>query len=56
MLQPTWSFADAVELARKEARVQETVLLSPGCSSYDQFLSYERRGEEFKRLVKEGGR
>jgi len=45
-------FADAVEWAHKEARKQETVLLSPGCSSYDQFQSYEHRGDEFKRLVK----
>jgi UDP-N-acetylmuramoylalanine--D-glutamate ligase len=49
-------FADAVRLARREAKEKETVLLSPGCSSYDQFPSYEHRGEEFKRLVKEGGK
>lgn len=46
-------FAEAVKLARKEAKVKETVLLSPGCSSYDQFQSYEHRGEEFKRLIRE---
>lgn len=46
-------FADAVKLAKLEAKEKETVLLSPGCSSYDQFLSYEHRGVEFKRLVRE---
>jgi len=46
-------FADAVKLAHMDAKKPETVLLSPGCSSYDQFTSYEHRGEEFKRLVKE---
>ena len=46
-------FADAVKCAKDEAREQEIVLLSPGCSSYDQFKSYEHRGDEFKRLVRE---
>lgn len=46
-------FADAVKAAKLEAKQKETVLLSPGCSSYDQFPSYEHRGDEFKRLVRE---
>jgi UDP-N-acetylmuramoylalanine--D-glutamate ligase len=46
-------FADAVKRAKSEAKKKETVLLSPGCSSYDQFESYEHRGECFKRLVRE---
>jgi UDP-N-acetylmuramoylalanine--D-glutamate ligase len=46
-------FADAVNYAKNNAKNNETVLLSPGCSSYDQFQNYEQRGEEFKRLVRE---
>jgi hypothetical protein len=29
----------------------EVVLLSPACTSYDQLENFERRGEEFRRLV-----
>jgi len=29
----------------------ENVLLSPACASWDMYVSYEKRGEEFKKLV-----
>jgi UDP-N-acetylmuramoylalanine--D-glutamate ligase len=42
---------DAVQSAFKIAAFGETILLSPGCSSYDMFKDYEHRGREFKRIV-----
>lgn len=44
---------DAVEHAASLAKSGETVLLSPGCSSFDMFKDYAHRGEEFQRIVKQ---
>lgn len=44
---------EAVSLAGMKAVPGGTVLLSPGCSSFDMFRDYAHRGEEFKRCVKE---
>ncbi len=41
----------AVAAARAAAVAGEVVLLSPACTSYDQFRDFEARGDEFKRLV-----
>ncbi len=46
------SLEAAVEHARCIASVGDTVLLSPGCASFDEFSSYAERGDEFRRLVK----
>jgi len=42
----------AVREARRDARQGETVLLSPGCASYDQFRNFEDRGNQFIQLVR----
>ncbi|NMA68150.1 MAG: UDP-N-acetylmuramoyl-L-alanine--D-glutamate ligase, partial [Desulfitobacterium sp.] len=46
------SFEDAVKLAIGEAVPGDVVLLSPACTSWDMFKSYEERGEFFKELVR----
>jgi UDP-N-acetylmuramoylalanine--D-glutamate ligase len=53
-LGPTESCGDlprAVERAARLAAPGDVVLLSPACASYDQFRSYEERGEAFRRLA-----
>ena len=44
-------FEAAVNLAHRLAKENQTVLLSPACSSYDLFDNYEQRGKVFKELV-----
>ena len=41
----------AVSEAHRNAGPGDVVLLSPGCASYDQYRSYEERGDHFRRLV-----
>src|SRR5262249_47585603 len=45
------SLADAVERAHANATPGETVLFSPGTSSFDMFKSYADRGDQFRALV-----
>jgi len=47
------TLAEAFALAKRLARPGEAVLLSPGCSSFDQFANFEERGLRFKELVNE---
>lgn len=42
---------EAVTLAQRVAQPGDVILLSPGCASFDQFKSFEERGNVFKQLV-----
>jgi len=43
----------AVKRAYALAQPGDTVLLAPACASFDQFRSFEHRGEVFKQIVRE---
>ena len=49
----TQSMKEAVMIAHKIAEKNENVLLSPACASFDLFESYEDRGIQFKKAVRE---
>lgn len=46
------SLGEAVETARRRALRGDTILLSPGCTSYDMFRDFEERGNLFQEIVK----
>ena len=42
----------AEKMVRKKTNIKElNIILSPACSSFDKFLSYEERGVYFKKCV-----
>lgn len=49
----THSLEEAVAECRRLASEGDTVLLSPCCASFDLFKSYEDRGEQFKKAVRD---
>lgn len=47
------NLAAAVDEAFRAAAPGESILLSPGCASFDMFENYRDRGDQFKKLVGE---
>ncbi len=47
------SMEEAVNMAFAESNAGDTILLSPGCASFDMFRNYEERGAAFKKAVLE---
>ncbi len=45
--------AEAVRVAASRAAPGDVVLLSPGCTSFDEFKDFAERGEKFKQWVRE---
>ena len=43
------AFSDATQ----RAKAGETIILSPGCASFDQFEDFRQRGDHFRRIAKE---
>jgi UDP-N-acetylmuramoylalanine--D-glutamate ligase len=43
---------EAIDLGLASAQPGDTLLLSPACSSFDAFASFEERGEAFDRILR----
>jgi UDP-N-acetylmuramoylalanine--D-glutamate ligase len=52
-LEHAGTLQNAVRFAYAHAHPGDTVLLAPACASFDQFTSYEHRGQVFKSLVQQ---
>jgi len=52
-LVPVGTMDRAVRVAAERAKPGDVVLLSPACSSFDQFRDYKDRGNTFQKLVKQ---
>ena len=46
------TMSQAVKMAYKIAKRNDSVLLSPACASFDLFKNYQDRGDQFKKEVK----
>lgn len=44
---------EAVQQAWADSKPGEVILLSPGCASFDQFKSFEDRGEQFSKIARD---
>jgi UDP-N-acetylmuramoylalanine--D-glutamate ligase len=44
---------EAIEIAYKNSRPGDIILLSPGCASFDEFTDYKERGDFFKKMVRD---
>ncbi len=53
VLEETQNPSEAVKMAYRLTGRGDTVLLSPACASFDLFESYEDRGRQFKKAVRE---
>ncbi len=47
------NFSEAVHRAFATAKQGDSILLSPMCTSFDQFKSFEERGDAFKKIVRQ---
>jgi UDP-N-acetylmuramoylalanine--D-glutamate ligase len=47
------TFEEAILVAYQKSRINDTILLSPGCPSFDLFDNFEERGDYFKKLVRQ---
>ena len=45
-------YMTAMRAACEMAKDNDTVLLSPACTSFDAFRNFEERGEKFKEIVR----